>query len=157
VSSGPVRSGRGPGRALVVAVLATGAVAVAGCAVPGSSRVDGPVLTNQRPLVGGGGDAADVSGTVGLREGCLVFEDGADASLVVWPGGTRWDADEEVVILPGGARAGVGDEVSGGGGWYTGEPSGISPVVAEELAACAEATGLTQTAVLNPGQAVRVR
>lgn len=102
----------GPVKRRTVALLVLGLVA-AGC----SGGVDGPVIEGNRSA---GGTDAEVFGEVVIEGRCLyLFMADADTRFpVVWPNGTRWDADESLVVLPSGTVVHEGDRVSGGGGYH---------------------------------------
>ncbi|MEO5664423.1 MAG: hypothetical protein ABIR39_14175 [Nocardioides sp.] len=106
------------GAAVVAALLALaifGAVKVLRpAALPGGdAHVDGPLLVSAAPGVSRGGMDAQIMGEINFDDGCLLLA----GHLVVWPNGTEWDEAATEVVLPNGSRVGVGDAVSGGGGY----------------------------------------
>lgn len=121
-----------------------------------SGGVDGPVLTSERQLLNWGGSDALVEGTVTVEGDCLLlvqsdFPD--DGFPVVWPAGTRWQADPPAVVLDEGTVVAVGEAVSGGGGYL--QPSSLrssGQAVSDAAASCAGDTG--EVAVFNPGSEV---
>ena len=73
---------------------------------------------------------------------CLYLIDGDDddpnssRDLVVWPAGTKWQADLVGVVLPNGDVALLGEVVEGGGGYHG--PDYVLDLAGEEAAALAE-------------------
>jgi hypothetical protein len=145
-------------------VVGTSAVALsvallAACGGSDVGAVDGPVLTSP-PGPGDGGMAAEVRGTVEIRDGCvlLVLEDipGAPAYPVVWPAGTTWQPDPPAVVLEGDRPLEPGTSVTGAGGYL--QRDAIEQVagsaVADAAEACAGETG--EIALFNVGSDVRV-
>jgi hypothetical protein len=112
--------------------LCIAAAGIAGCGAAGG--VDGPVLTSGRG--GGGGNDAEVTGTVILEDECLVMQLEGNRYPVVWPSGTRWQPEPPAVLLASGTVP-IGGEVSGGGGYYSPEDLQALPdEVTEAAAAC---------------------
>ncbi|MFI5935348.1 hypothetical protein [Actinoplanes sp. NPDC051494] len=62
------------------------------------------------------GMLALISGELTRDGRCLLLANGDARSVVIWPAGTRWLADEEVVVHPSGARIRLGDSFRTGGG-----------------------------------------
>lgn len=101
------------------------AVLIPAVALMGSCRSeDGPaVFETPRAAVlvaspGEGGDAALVTGTVAIVDGCLAIGN----HVAIWPSGTRIaDPDGPVVDVPGLGTVTVGDRVLGGGGYFQAE------------------------------------
>jgi hypothetical protein len=108
----------------LVAAVMSGLV-LAGCAGAGSGSVvrspSGDVLIAPES---DGGDAALVSGTVQMVDGCLGIGD----SVALWPHGTRVTRDDPLTIdVPGTGPVEVGSAVRGSGGFlkpgtHGGEP-----------------------------------
>jgi hypothetical protein len=96
--------------------------------VRSNSTVDGPVVA--QPEGNGDGDDALIEGTVRLSSGCLLVGE----FPVIWPHGTRWDADTEAVQLSDGQVVALGVRVKGGGGYS--HMSDLRPEFAEPLAGC---------------------
>ena len=125
--------------------LVLGAIlaATASCSWGPDGRVDGPLLTS----VGSADDgmAADVQGQLELRDDCLLL----GGMPVVWPEGTRWNADRHSVRLPNGDEAPVGASVTGGGGYLS--PSAVRGWIGDEVADAAEPClgGTGEIAVFN--------
>lgn len=93
------------------------------------------------------GDALDaiVAGALGVRDGCVVLEQGDAWTPVVWPAGTTIaSADPLVIRLRSGVEVAVGDEVSGGGGYL-----GPEHVEVDIPSACLPPT--REVAVFNAG------
>ncbi len=81
-----------------------------------SNNLDGAVVRHALPF-DTEGDDAEIIGTLGLVDGCLVLI-GEDASfLVVWPASTTWAITAEEVVLANGFRIGLGEQVQGNGGY----------------------------------------
>lgn len=81
---------------------------------------------------------AQVTGTLELREGCLLIDD----SVAVFPLGTTWRSSD--VVFENGMVATVGAHVSMGGGWF--KVADVAqddlPIVPmDKVQACAERTG----------------
>lgn len=126
------------------------AAAIAGCGA--AAGVDGPVLTSGRG--DGGGDDAEVKGTVILDDECLLLQLDGSRYSVVWPSGTRWQAEPPGVVLASGTVP-IGGEVYGGGGYYHPEDLRSLPdEVTEAAAACVGPT--REVAVFNPGSKVTI-
>jgi hypothetical protein len=111
--------------AAVWTLLATCAAGqLAGCTSEASPEavgtVDGPVLT-----VGPAREVAVMDAilagriTLDIASGCLGLDlgDGQDPAPIVWPNGTRWQADPARIILPDDREIRVGEGVSAGGGY----------------------------------------
>ena len=112
---------------LALAVLALAVLTLAGCAaegrgpMPGTTPADLPFATYER--TGEGGDAALLTGTLELRDGCVVVAaDVADPVVPVLPSTAEWDAVEQVVVVEG-HRFAMGSVVAWGGGFTTGAPA----------------------------------
>jgi hypothetical protein len=80
------------------------------------------------------------------REGdCLVLDRGNDRTVVVWPPGTRWSAGDEVVVLADGLRVGLGDEVTGSGGYLAADRTSLNRLLgaapADRAIRCAQSLG----------------
>ena len=143
---------------VVVLVVVGGAVwIVRPSTLPyGAAHVDGPLLVSAKPGMSRGGMDAIVTGEVTYDDGCLRL----DSHPVVWPHGTSWDGESSEVVLPNGERAGVGAQVTGGGGhvdaqtFTEGErPYGDYGDEGERiLADCADPSG--QVAFFNEGSEV---
>jgi len=130
--------------------LCIAAASIAGCGATGG--VDGPVLTSGRGS--GGGDDAEVKGTVILEDECLMLQFEDNRYPVVWPAGTRWQPEPPAVLLASGTVP-IGGEVYGGGGYYSAEHLVSLPdEVTEAAAACVGPTG--EVAVFNPGSEVTI-
>ena len=131
-------------------------VLLAGCSAQG--RVEGPLLTSPRPGLSSGGEGAIVSGVVVYEEatGCLNLELGGILYPVVWPAGTRWQAEPPAVVLKGGVRAEPGTTVEGGGGYHpVAQVTKLAgPSVATEADRCVGETG--EVAFFNLGSTVEV-
>jgi hypothetical protein len=105
-----------------VAISVAAAVLVAG----GVALARGVIMTDDADPVAGGDSPvltlpewngwpdAEVKGVVSLHDGCLYIGDFA----AVWPRGSTWDASEQAVQFES-LTIGVGQYVSGGGGYYT--------------------------------------
>ena len=96
--------------------------------------------------------AAGISGTVTLRDGCLLL----DSEIVFWQHGTRWDQDAEAVVLEDGTTVDLGQEFTGGGGHYDlrGDDSGALDVrsllgneAGRAIESCFATTGITARVV----------
>lgn len=66
-----------------------------------------------------GGMVAEVRGILELDGECLyvALDETGERYPVVWPAGTRWDADTQAVVTSQGESMVVGDEIYGGGGY----------------------------------------
>ena len=137
---------------------AAGVVLAAGAtfAVVGLPQVDrspaagaDPVLTRLGP----GGMDALLHGVVRRSGDCLLLDPGGDATVVVWPRGTRWSAGDEAVVLPDGLRVGLGDEVEGGGGYLPADRGLLNRAMGEEPAdraiGCAHSVGQRSVAMIG--------
>ena len=73
---------------------------------------------------------------------------GVSGFLVIWPEGTTWDSQADALRLPNGELRKVGEEVSGGGGYFTG--TGPQSVLADssQRDRCA---WVGETAIFNLG------
>jgi hypothetical protein len=107
-------------RAARVAIILLIGVLAGGC----SGQPQGAAVT--RAQVGlvthrdlGGGPAAIVGGTLGIDQGCVVFESVDGLAIPMWPPGTTaWDVDGVIVIADraGTGAARVGENAFFGGG-----------------------------------------
>ncbi len=91
------------------------------------------------PDASGSGDGMDavVSGVLEIEGECLYAarDEIGERYPVLWPSGTRWDADAQTVVTPAGATLVAGDEVDGGGGYlYIGDIERLAGGDAAELA-----------------------
>jgi len=105
-----------PKGALITFVVA---VALAACGSSSTDAVDGPVLRHPASSGGGDGMAAEVRGVLELEGDCLyvALDEVGERYPIVWPAGTRWDADTQTIVTPDGESLSAGDEVYGGGGY----------------------------------------
>ena len=118
----------------------------------GASRgkPDGPVIPlgedwNSYPT-------AQVTGPLTLVEDCLLLGD----SVVFWPHGTSWDEDAQAVEFggdfDGSPAAVVGEEFTGGGGFYSSSNvDGLDGLDAEAVQACVRTTGAGGAVMAYPG------
>ena len=84
------------------------------------------------------GMTAEVRGVLELDGECLyvALNEVGERYPIVWPAGTRWDADNQAVVTSRGETMPVGDEVYGGGGYlYVGDVERIAGPQASALAA----------------------
>jgi hypothetical protein len=81
-----------------------------------AGNLDGPVVRQSLPF-DTGGDAALISGTLAVVEGCLVIVDSESSFPVVWPASTTWEATSQAVVLPNGSLIDLGGRVEGGGSY----------------------------------------
>ncbi len=96
--------------------------------------------------------AAEVRGVLELDGECLyvALDEVGERYPVVWPAGTRWDADAQEVVTPQGESMGVGDEVYGGGGYlYVEDVERIAGSQASALAAECVDNAYGEIAVVN--------
>jgi hypothetical protein len=94
-------------------------LALSGCGSSTGAAVDGPVMRHPERSNSQAGMDAEVRGVLQLDGRCLYvsLEEVGERYPIVWPAGTRWDADNQAVIAPGGQSMAIGDEVYGGGGY----------------------------------------
>lgn len=112
------------------------------------STETGPVVAH--PSEGdGSGMTALVAGPLTMVRGCLMVGE----FPVVWPHGTTWDAEDRTVQLADGQAVGLGDRVSGGGGYP--HRSDLGAEFAEPLADCPTNTW-EEIAMFNPGESIDV-
>jgi hypothetical protein len=111
------RTTRGTARWPLVIVYAS--IWLAACGVVPAGSVDGPVMRYPNRSFSADGMGAEIAGLLELENGCLyvVPPEGIERFPILWPAGTRWNADTQVVITPGGVELGVGDGIRGGGGY----------------------------------------
>lgn len=113
---------------------------------------DGPLL-----LSSGSSDegmAAEVAGPVTLDEGCLSVGE----YPAIWPAGTVWDSQREVLTLPDGVEVALGEEVTGGGGYYSQQSKPVEDYpteVADLLRSCLGPSG--EVAMFNLGPPIEKR
>ena len=120
-------------------MLVVGLLAVAACSGGKVRGVDGPVIFSGSNPDNSGEDAL-ISGIVSLEGECLYLmgddnDPNSSRDLVVWPAGTKWQADPAGVVLPNGDVALLGDVVEGGGGYHG--PDDVLDLAGEEAAALA--------------------
>lgn len=96
------------------------AVAVSSCGGGSSESVDGPLLRHRAPLGDGSGLQAEIQGILEVQGGCLfvVSPESGVRYPVVWPALTTWSPATQTVQLANGEGLSVGDNVSGGGGYF---------------------------------------
>ena len=104
---------------LTLVLSLSGSLLLSACGAVASSAVDGPVMRYPNRTFSSGGMAAEIAGVLDLENGCLylVPDEVADRYPILWPKGTRWNADIEAVITADGVELQLGDEVWGGGGY----------------------------------------
>lgn len=117
--------------------------------------VDGPVM-----FAGpGDGDRMDavVAGTLDLEGECLLVVSADARYPILWPYGTRWDADAGAVETPGGTRIRLLDTFAAGGGFAAdvGAVAG-DPAVLDRAAHCREVAGATDVAIVQGEPSVTV-
>lgn len=118
--------------------MTVGALAIVSCESSSpASAVDGPVM--HWPDSAGSGDGMDavVSGVLELEGECLYVarDELAERYPVLWPSGTRWDADAQAVVTASGEMLVAGDEVDCSGGClYIGDIERLAGADAVELA-----------------------
>lgn len=138
-------------------LLGVALVLVAACSQTG--KIDGPVLTSPRPSSGDvAGMAAEVTGVLVYDEAtdCLWMELEGVRYPLIWPAGTRWQADPPAVVLTSGEKAGPGATVYGGGGYLYRDD--VERSAGKAVAAAADrCTGPTgEIAFFNVGSGVEV-
>jgi hypothetical protein len=136
----------------VVAVLALLALVVD--ASLGDAEVDGQT---DGPVISIGEDwdaypTAEVIGRIALVDDCLLV----GTSVVFWPHGTTWEQDRDAVVFggdfEGSASASVGEEFSGGGGFYSAaNVRGLKSLDAEAVVRCMHETGANDAVFAYPG------
>lgn len=118
--------------------MTVGVLALVSCESSSSaSAVDGPVMRWPDSSGSGDGMGALVSGVLELDGECLYVarDEVGERYPVLWPSGTRWDADAQAVVTPAGETLVAGDEVDGGGGYlYIGDIERLAGGDAAELA-----------------------
>ncbi|MBZ5740285.1 hypothetical protein [Nocardioides mangrovi] len=143
-------------RAVGVGAAAVGVAAVLVAALvvglggsDNSGTTDGPVIT----LAGDwdGYPAAEVTGRLTLVDGCLLL----GRSVVFWPHGASWDADEQAVEFGGdfddSTAVTVGAMFTGGGGFFSaGTLSRLTSIDADALLRCVRTTGADDTVMAYP-------
>jgi hypothetical protein len=92
---------------------------LAACSASPMAGVDGPVMRYTDRSGSGGGMDTEITGILELAGDCLYVasSDVQERYPVLWPYGTRWDADATAVVTPAGAAMPVGTEIWGGGGY----------------------------------------
>ncbi|MFK7919688.1 MAG: hypothetical protein AB8G14_16555 [Ilumatobacter sp.] len=80
---------------------------------------DGPVISYAEPADSREGMEAEIRGVLELDQGCLYIDslEADERYPVLWPAGTSWNASDASVRLVSGASVGLGEEVSGVGGY----------------------------------------
>ncbi len=107
------------------ALLALTAVSLFACTQPGPRAITSgwhTIYVHPRSLLPQGGDDAQISGRLAIRQGCVVLESesGEEWYPVVWPGGTRIaSTDPFAVRLPSGEEVVLGEPLLGGGGYHS--------------------------------------
>jgi hypothetical protein len=127
------------------AVLTLPLLALAACGPSPAAREDSaqaasdPILAADSPVAltpyAQEGDAALISGTLVLEDGCLYLR-GADGGRILptfpWPG-TQWDAASQTVTIHARQRYRVGQRLEAGGGFVTSDTGRSDPEVIQRL------------------------
>lgn len=101
---------------------------------------------------------AEVDGPLTMRDGCLLL----DSEIVFWQHGTRWDQDAQAVVLADGTTVELGQQFTGGGGYYDlrGDDSGALDVhvwlgreAGRAIESCSGTTGITALVFAYPSSA----
>ena len=93
--------------------------------------------------------AALIEGRLTMSDGCLMVRE----FPVVWPHGATWDAEGQAVRLADGQLVGLGDRVSGGGGYL--HVAVLATEVAAPLQDC-PMNKYEEVATFNPGEQLTV-
>jgi hypothetical protein len=122
-------------KALAAVAAVASLVLAVGCSGEGGTAgtIDGPVLT-----VAPANEIAVMQAILRGRlvqdasTGCLVLNQGPGLPpVIVWPTGTRWQAESSVVVLPDGVELKVGDDIEAGGGGV--DPGYVEPLAGDEV------------------------
>jgi hypothetical protein len=130
--SGP--RGRGSRRrgldVILLALALLGGAVAAGFAVHANRMqpdVDGAVIS-RGPAWSDDGSDDGVGGTLDFSDGCIRV----GTTLVVWPSGAKWDADDRAVVTNEGTRFHDGDSFASGVGYL---PGSQAELLAEDAVA----------------------
>lgn len=114
-------------------------------------RTDGPVISLGDDV--NGYPSAEVTGRVSLEDGCLLIGD----SVVIWPDQTSWDESRQAVEFGGDfdsyPTAPVGEEFSGGGGFFS--PDNVRDMESldeQAVLRCIRSTGAQGAVLAYPAQ-----
>lgn len=129
-------------------VLVVGALAIW---VGTAALVDGDEAKTDGPVIAVAGwnsyPNAQVTGNLRLVQGCLLI----DESVVFWAAGTSWDAENQAVEFEDAEPVHVGENFSGGGGYYSGDTlDGLDGVDAAAISDCLRRTGSDDAVFATP-------
>jgi hypothetical protein len=107
---------RTPKGAFITLVVAG---ALAACGWSSADAVDGPIMRHPRSSGSSDQNDAGIGGVLELDADCLyvALDEVGERYPIVWPEGTRWDADTQTIVTPDGETLSAGDEVYGSGGY----------------------------------------
>lgn len=114
--------------------------------------IHGPVMRYQTTSSPSADLGTLLEGVLQLDGECLYFIQGAIAQRfpILWPAGTRWDAQNQTVVSPGGEVMQLGSRVSGRGGfYYLTDVNFLAGTAASNLAARCVDNDYKQTAVFK--------
>jgi len=121
-----------------------------------SGGVAGPVVEGDRRT---GGSDAEVLGTLVVEADCayLAWTELETRFPVIWPYGTGWDSEASAVVLPDGALVHHGDEVYGGGGYYSSDLGAFTSQEGVDLVSSCVDNQYGEVAVFNSSGDIDVR
>ena len=111
---------------------------------------DGPLLLSRGSS--DAGMAAEVEGPLTLDEGCLRVGE----YPAIWPERIAWDSLRQVLTLPDGVDIALGEQVSGGGGYFNQQSNPVDDYpteVADLLRSCLSSSD--EVAMFNLGQPIK--
>ena len=137
-------------------IILRAALALCCCVLCACTANDKDDVTVDGPLLFSGGSSDDgmgalVKGPVTLEEGCL----SVNGHPAIWPRGTVWDSESQVLTLPDGVDVALGEEVTGGGGYYSQQSRPVDDYpteVADLLRVCLGPSD--EVAMFNLGQPI---
>jgi hypothetical protein len=90
---------------------------------------------------------AEVIGPLRLVDGCLLVGD----AVAFWPDGTSWDAATRSVVFESAEPVAVGEQFTGGGGYYTkGNLDGLDGLDVDSVVECLDRTDSVEVVLATP-------
>ena len=141
--------------AVVAAALMIAVLLVATAAGFRFVQSDPLPVTSNGPVIAvepGDGEwpAGEVFGTLRLEGGCLLIDD----AVALFQAGATWSAPDQEVVFADGTRWALGQQINGGGGYYSPAASVTGTRLGDQATsaavACADELGLAEVVLVAP-------